>query len=87
MTEPGTGSDLAGMKTTAKLSEDGSHYILNGAKTFITGGVHADRVIVCARTAPQKDDDRRYGISLLVVAQLATSLAGGAAAKRSLREG
>jgi alkylation response protein AidB-like acyl-CoA dehydrogenase len=67
MTEPGTGSDLAGMKTTARLSEDGSHYVLNGAKTFITGGVHADRVIVCARTAPQKDDDRRYGISLLVV--------------------
>ena len=67
MTEPGTGSDLAGMRTTAKLSEDGCHYLLNGAKTFITGGVHADRVIVCARTAPQKEDDRRYGISLLVV--------------------
>ncbi|HTU75934.1 MAG TPA: acyl-CoA dehydrogenase family protein [Trebonia sp.] len=67
MTEPGTGSDLAGMKTTASLSADGSHYVLNGAKTFITGGVNADRVIVCARTAPQKDDDRRYGISLFVV--------------------
>ncbi|CAM5583939.1 putative acyl-CoA dehydrogenase [Streptomyces tanashiensis] len=46
MTEPGTGSDVAGMKTTAKLSEDGTHYVLNGAKTSITGGVHADRVIV-----------------------------------------
>jgi acyl-CoA dehydrogenase len=67
MTEPGTGSDLAGMKTTAKRSEDGSHYILNGAKTFITGGVLADRVIVCARTAPAREDDRRYGISLLMV--------------------
>src|ERR1700744_2026688 len=67
MTEPGTGSDLAGMKTTAKLSADGTHYVLNGAKTFITGGVHADRVIVCARTAPAKEDARRYGISLLVV--------------------
>ena len=67
MTEPGTGSDLAGMRTTAKLSADGSHYVLNGAKTFITGGVHADRVIVCARTAPAKEDDRRFGISLLVV--------------------
>jgi alkylation response protein AidB-like acyl-CoA dehydrogenase len=67
MTEPGTGSDLAGMKTTAKLSADGSHYILNGAKTFITGGVLADRVIVCARTAPAREDDRRYGISLLMV--------------------
>lgn len=67
MTEPGTGSDLAGMKTTAKLSADGSHYVLNGAKTFITGGVHADRVIVCARTAPPSPEDRRYGISLFVV--------------------
>jgi acyl-CoA dehydrogenase len=67
MTEPGTGSDLAGMRTTATLSGDGSHYVLNGAKTFITGGVHADRVIVCARTAPAREDDRRYGISLLVV--------------------
>ncbi|WP_433755769.1 acyl-CoA dehydrogenase family protein [Nocardia sp. CA-135398] len=67
MTEPGTGSDLAGMHTTAKLSEDGTHYVLNGAKTFISGGMNADRVIVCARTAPPKDNDRRYGISLLVV--------------------
>ncbi|MFI1996151.1 acyl-CoA dehydrogenase family protein [Actinoplanes sp. NPDC020271] len=67
MTEPGTGSDLAGMTTNAKLTEDGKHYVLNGAKTFITGGVLADRVIVCARTSPPKPDDRRYGISLLVV--------------------
>ncbi|MGW3424602.1 acyl-CoA dehydrogenase family protein [Streptomyces phaeochromogenes] len=67
MTEPGTGSDLAGMKTTAKLSEDGSHYVLNGAKTFITGGVHADKVIVCARTAAPTAEDRRFGISLFAV--------------------
>ncbi|MEV6657977.1 acyl-CoA dehydrogenase family protein [Nocardia fluminea] len=67
MTEPGTGSDLAGMRTTAQLSDDGTHYVLNGSKTFITGGVHADRVIVCARTAPASDTDRRHGISLLVV--------------------
>ncbi|WP_274915597.1 acyl-CoA dehydrogenase family protein [Streptomyces sp. WZ-12] len=67
MTEPGTGSDLAGMKTTAKLSADGTHYVLNGAKTFITGGVHADRVIVCARTAAPREDDRRHGISLFAV--------------------
>ena len=51
MTEPGTGSDLAGMKTTAKLTDDGKHYVLNGAKTFITGGVQADRMIVAARSA------------------------------------
>jgi acyl-CoA dehydrogenase len=67
MTEPGTGSDLAGMRSTAKLSADGGHYVLNGAKTFITGGVHADRVIVAARTSPPKEDDRRFGISLLAV--------------------
>ncbi len=67
MTEPGAGSDLAGMRTTAKRSTDGSHYVLNGAKTFITGGVHADRVIIAARTSPPKDDDRRFGISLFAV--------------------
>ncbi|MEU6137206.1 acyl-CoA dehydrogenase family protein [Nocardioides sp. NPDC047086] len=67
MTEPGTGSDLAGMTTNAKLTEDGKHYVLNGAKTFITGGVNADRVIVCARTAPATPDDRRGGITLLAV--------------------
>ncbi|MFH8347078.1 acyl-CoA dehydrogenase family protein [Streptomyces sp. NPDC018045] len=67
MTEPGTGSDLAGMRTTAKLSEDGTHYVLNGAKTFITGGVLADRVIVCARTAAPAPEDRRAGITLLAV--------------------
>ncbi|GAA2713515.1 MULTISPECIES: acyl-CoA dehydrogenase family protein [Streptomyces] len=67
MTEPGTGSDLAGMRTTARLSQDGTHYVLNGAKTFITGGVQADRVLVCARTSPATPEDRRGGISLLVV--------------------
>jgi alkylation response protein AidB-like acyl-CoA dehydrogenase len=66
MTEPGAGSDLAGMKTTAQRSDDGLHYILNGSKTFITGGVQADRVIVCARTAPL-GENRRHGISLFVV--------------------
>ena len=67
MTEPGTGSDLAGMRSTAKLSPDGTHYVLNGSKTFITGGVHADRMIVAARTSPAKEDDRRFGISLFAV--------------------
>ncbi|MDO5697582.1 MAG: acyl-CoA dehydrogenase family protein [Dermatophilus congolensis] len=67
MTEPGTGTDLAGMRTTAKKSEDGSHYVLNGSKTFITGGVLADRVIVCARTSPLDESDRRFGISLFNV--------------------
>nr|WP_241755559.1 acyl-CoA dehydrogenase family protein [Actinomadura sp. RB99] len=65
MTEPGTGSDLAGMQTTAK--RDGDHYILNGAKTFITGGVLADRVLVVARTSPATPENRRAGLSILVV--------------------
>ncbi|TDD95812.1 acyl-CoA dehydrogenase family protein [Actinomadura rubrisoli] len=65
MTEPGTGSDLAGMRTTAE--RDGDHYVLNGAKTFITGGVLADRVLVVARTSPATPENRRAGLSLLVV--------------------
>ncbi|MFE5876456.1 acyl-CoA dehydrogenase family protein [Rhodococcus sp. NPDC056506] len=67
MTEPGTGSDLAGIKTTAKLSEDGTHYVLNGAKTFITGGVQADRVLVICRTSPPTAENRRAGLSILAV--------------------
>lgn len=67
MTEPGTGSDLANISTTAMLSEDGSHYILDGAKTFITGGVLADRVLVVCRTSPFDADNRRGGLSILVV--------------------
>jgi acyl-CoA dehydrogenase len=50
ITEPGTGSDVAGIKTTAK--RDGDHYILNGSKIFITSGVRADYVSVLARTGP-----------------------------------
>ncbi|MCX5190755.1 acyl-CoA dehydrogenase family protein [Streptomyces sp. NBC_00268] len=64
MSEPGTGSDLAGITTRAV--RDGDHWVLDGAKTFITGGHHADLVIVAARTAADPDD-RRAGLSLLVV--------------------
>ncbi|MFF8958036.1 acyl-CoA dehydrogenase family protein [Streptomyces sp. NPDC014894] len=67
MTEPGTGSDLAGIQTRAALSEDGSHYVLNGAKTFITGGTQCDLVLVVCRTSPAPADDRRGGLSILVV--------------------
>ncbi|WP_168698117.1 acyl-CoA dehydrogenase family protein [Gordonia paraffinivorans] len=67
MTEPGTGSDLANISTTARLSEDGSHYVLDGAKTFITGGALADRVLVVARTSPFDPANRRAGLSILVV--------------------
>ncbi|MFE4423986.1 acyl-CoA dehydrogenase family protein [Streptomyces sp. NPDC056817] len=63
MTEPGTGSDLAGIATTAV--REGDHWVLNGAKTFITGGAHAGAVIVVARTA--RTEDRRGGLTLFVV--------------------
>ncbi|MET9491203.1 acyl-CoA dehydrogenase family protein [Nocardia sp. NPDC006630] len=64
MSEPGTGSDLAGI--TTKAVRDGDHYVLDGSKTFITGGYHADLVIVAARTSIDPDN-RRAGLSLLVV--------------------
>jgi len=62
MTEPGTGSDLAGVQTTAV--RDGDEWVLNGAKTFITNGINSDLVIVVCRTDPAAG---RGGISLLVV--------------------
>ena len=62
MTEPGAGSDLQGIRTTA--TRDGDHWLLNGAKTFITNGINSDLVIVVARTDP---DAGSRGISLLVV--------------------
>jgi len=65
MTEPGTGSDLAGIRSRAVL--DGDHYVLNGAKTFITGGALADLVIVVARTSDPDPKDRRAGLTLLAV--------------------
>ncbi|MBX9388420.1 acyl-CoA dehydrogenase family protein [Streptomonospora nanhaiensis] len=62
MTEPGAGSDLQGIQTTAV--RDGDHYVLNGQKTFITNGINADLVVVVARTDPGAG---AHGISLLAV--------------------
>jgi alkylation response protein AidB-like acyl-CoA dehydrogenase len=62
MTEPGAGSDLQGIRTTAVRS--GNKYVLNGQKTFISNGQLSDFVIVVARTDPEA---RHRGISLLVV--------------------
>jgi alkylation response protein AidB-like acyl-CoA dehydrogenase len=62
MTEPGIGSDLAGLSTRAQ--RDGDHYVLDGAKTFITNGINADLVITAVKTDPT---ERHRGISLLVV--------------------
>ncbi|NGQ93591.1 acyl-CoA dehydrogenase [Brevibacillus sp. SYP-B805] len=64
MTEPGAGSDLASIKTTA--IRDGDSYILNGQKTFITNGIQADLVLVACKTDP-KAVPAHKGISLILV--------------------
>ncbi|MEM9335090.1 MAG: acyl-CoA dehydrogenase family protein [Pseudomonadota bacterium] len=60
MTEPGAGSDVAGMRT--KAEEQGDHFVLNGSKTYISNGILADLVVVAARTS-----DSSHGLSLFVV--------------------
>ena len=60
ITEPGAGSDVAGLKTTAV--RDGDHWVLDGTKLFITNGVHADLYFVAARTS-----SARHGISMFIV--------------------
>ena len=62
MTEPGIGSDLASMTTTA--IRDGDTYVINGAKTFITNGINSDLVIVAAKSDPTQ---KHRGVSLFVV--------------------
>ncbi|MDX1447628.1 MAG: acyl-CoA dehydrogenase family protein [Acidimicrobiia bacterium] len=62
MTEPGAGSDLAGISTTAV--RDGDHYVVNGTKTFITNGINADLIITAVKTDPTQ---RHAGMSLLVI--------------------
>ena len=62
MTEPGTGSDLAGIKT--KAIRDGDHYIVNGAKTFITNGINSELIVTAVKTDPSQ---RHKGISMLVI--------------------
>jgi len=67
MTEPGAGSDLAGIRTRATRTADGVYYLVNGAKTFISGARNSELCIVVVRTSPATEDDRRAGLSLLVV--------------------
>jgi alkylation response protein AidB-like acyl-CoA dehydrogenase len=62
MSEPGAGSDLAGVRTSAV--RDGDEYVLNGQKTFITNGEMADLVVVVAKTSPTEG---AHGVSLIVV--------------------
>lgn len=61
MTEPGAGSDVAGIRTTAV--EQGDHWVLNGSKTYISNGINGDLFIVAARTVP----DHPHGVGLFLV--------------------
>ncbi|MDH4047029.1 MAG: acyl-CoA dehydrogenase family protein [Gammaproteobacteria bacterium] len=61
ITEPGAGSDVAGLRTRAE--DKGDHYLLNGSKTYISNGINADLVVVVARTDPNSS----HGLSLFVV--------------------
>ncbi|MEH0554028.1 acyl-CoA dehydrogenase family protein [Streptomyces sp. B21-101] len=72
MTEPGGGSDLAALKTTA--TRDGDEWVLNGSKTFITNGYSADLILVAARTSPEK---KARGITLFAVDTTSTGFSRG----------
>ncbi|WP_078309373.1 MULTISPECIES: acyl-CoA dehydrogenase family protein [unclassified Mycobacterium] len=61
MTEPGTGSDLQGVRTSAV--RDGDHYVINGSKTFISNGTHCDLLVIVAKTDPSQG---AKGVSLIV---------------------
>lgn len=76
LTEPGSGSDAAGLKTTAKL--DGDHYVLNGTKQFISGSGFNDIYVVMVRTGEHKSK----GISCLVVEKGTPGLSHGAPEKK-----
>lgn len=65
MSEPGTGSDLQGVRTTAR--RDGNHYVISGQKTFITNGQNADLIIVVAKTGEAAGASGAQGISLVLV--------------------
>ena len=76
LTEPGSGSDAAALKTTARL--DGDHYVLNGTKQFISGAGYNDIYVCMVRTS----DDRTKGISCLVVEKGTPGLSFGAPEKK-----
>ncbi len=63
MTEPGAGSDLAGMRTRAE--DRGEHFLLNGAKTYISNGINGDLFVVAARTGPSHESGRQLGLFLV----------------------
>ncbi|MDP6534780.1 MAG: acyl-CoA dehydrogenase family protein [Gammaproteobacteria bacterium] len=81
MTEPGTGSDLQAVKTSA--IREGDHYVLNGQKTFLTNGMSANLICVVAKTDPA---ETAKGISLIVVETEAVEGAGGFSRGRNLEK-
>ncbi|CAM5784961.1 acyl-CoA dehydrogenase family protein [Rhizobacter fulvus] len=76
ITEPGAGSDVAGIKATAK--RDGDHWVINGTKLFITNGVHADLYFVAAKTT-----SARHGMSMFIVEKGTPGFTVGRALKKS----
>lgn len=74
MTEPGTGSDLANIQTTAL--KDGDYYIVNGQKTFITNGVNGNLFLVAVKTDP-KAQPKHKGVSLLIIKEGTTGFTKG----------
>jgi acyl-CoA dehydrogenase len=76
ITEPGAGSDVAGIRTTAK--KDGDHWVLNGTKMFITNGVHADLYFVAAKSGPGKRE-----VSMFIVEKGTPGFSVGRALKKT----
>ena len=76
ITEPGAGSDVAGIRTTAK--RDGDHWVLNGTKMFITNGVHAGLYFIAAKTT-----EARHGMSMFIVEKGTPGFTVGRALKKS----
>jgi len=76
ITEPGAGSDVAGIRTTAR--RDGDAWVLNGTKLFITNGVHADLYFIAAKTA-----DARHGMSMFIVEKGTPGFSVGRALKKT----
>jgi acyl-CoA dehydrogenase len=80
ITEPGAGSDVAGIRTTAK--RDGDHWVLNGTKMFITNGVYADLYFIAAKT-PTGATQARHGMSMFIVEKGTPGFTVGRALKKS----
>lgn len=81
MTEPGTGSDLANIQTTA--IRDGDHYIVNGQKTFITNGIHTNLAVVAVKTNPSAEKNTKVLVYLLLK-KVHQALQKGGSWKRSV---